>query len=196
MANQDINNYITKRYDNWLDSAKFRCRLAGIPDEAVDVLQEVVCALLQKEDAVLAGMLSRKKDNYTELDWFVIRMIELNATSPTSPYRHKTRRGNIDPDVDFQRLEIIDMNEEEEDASGRILSQIQTVRRIYETLEISESSRRIFEYRFFQHEDFADWPGKESPKYLYDTFNRIISIIKAKIHRELYLKRKTEVNKA
>lgn len=190
MATTDINSYITKRYPNWLDSAKYRCKLAGIPDEAVDVLQEVICSLLQKDDEMLTGMLSRQKDGYTELDWFVIRMIELNATSPTSPYRHKTRTGNIDREVDFQRLEVIDIVDEEEDKPGRILSQINQIRRVYECLELSESSKRIFEYRFFQHEDFVDWPGKESQKYLYDTFNRVITIIKGKIYKELYFKEK------
>lgn len=186
----EINDYITKRYRNWLDSAKYRCKMAGIPDEAEDVLQEVVCSLLQKDNALLVGMLNRKKDNYTELDWFVIRMIELNATSPTSPYRHKTRRGNIDRDVDFQRLEIEDISDDETDKAGRILTQMDQVRLVYESMQLSESSKRIFEYRFFHHEDFADWPGKESQKFLYDTYNRIILIIKAKIYKEYILKQK------
>lgn len=193
MANQEINNYIEKRYDNWLDSAKYRCKLSGIPDDAMDVLQEVLCSLLQKETSFLLGMLHREKDGYTELDWFVIRMIELNATSPTSPYRQKTRRSNIDDNVDFQRLDIIDEFPEDEDVPGEILSRVNIVRKVYEGLELSESSRRIFEFRFFLHEDFADWEGPESQKYLYDTFNRVMLIIKGKIFKVLYFQGKIKV---
>ena len=193
MCNPEINKYIEKRYNNWLDSAKYRCKVAGIPDDSLDVLQEVLCSLLQKDSEFLLGMLHRKKDDYTELDWFVIRMIELNATSPTSPYRQKTRKGNIDQNVDLKKLDIIDEPDEEQDIPGEIFSKINLVRKVYEELELSESSKRIFEYRFFLHEDFVDWPGKESQKYLYDTFNRIMTIIKGKIFREIYFRGKEEV---
>jgi hypothetical protein len=190
MANSEINNYIEKRYNNWLDSAKYRCKLSGIPGDAMDVLQEVLCSLLQKDTNFLQDMLHREKDGYTELDWFVIRMIELNATSPTSPYRQKIRRKDIDDNVDFQRVDIIDESSEDEDIPGEILSQVNIVRRVYESLELSESSKQIFEFRFFLHEDFADWEGPESQKYLYDTFNRIMLIIKGKIFKELYFQGK------
>lgn len=193
MASSEVNQYITKRYKNWLDSAKFRCKQAGIPDEAMDVLQEVLCSLLQKDDEMLSGLLNRKKDGYTELDWFVIRMIELNATSLTSPYRQKTRRKDIDDNTDFQRLEIADVIEDDIDRPALILFQVELVRKVYENLELSSISKQIFEYRFFQHEDFSDWPGKESQKFLYDTYNRIITIIKSKIFKELYFKGKEKV---
>lgn len=193
MATSEINKYIAKRYKNWLDSAIYRCKQAGIPDEAMDVLQEVLCSLLQKDDEMLTGLLNRAKDGYTELDWFVIRMIELNATSPTSPYRQKTRRKDIDDNTDFQRLEIEDVIEEDIDRPAQILSQVSLVRKAYESLELSSISKQIFEYRFFQHEDFSDWPGKESQKFLYDTYNRIITIIKGKIFQELYFKSKESV---
>lgn len=193
MAALEINEYIAKRYKNWLDSAIFRCKQAGIPDEAMDVLQEVICSLLQKDDKMLLDLLCRKNGEYTELDWYVIRMIELNATSPTSPYRHKTRHNNIDQNVDLQHVNVIDDSDEDEDVPGRIFSQTELVRRIFNSLELSAVSRKIFEFRFFLHEDFADWPGKESQKYLYDTFNRIMLIIKGKIFKELYLKERQKV---
>lgn len=193
MAASEINEYIIKRYKNWLDSAQFRCRQAGIPDEAMDVLQEVIVSLLQKEDNMLLDLLHRKNGEYTELDWFVIRMIELNATSPTSPYRHKTRNNNIDQNVDLKHVNVIDDSDEDEDVPGRIFSQTELVRRIFNSLELSAVSRKIFTFRFFLHENFADWPGKESPKFLYDTYNRVILIIKGKIFKELYLKGKRKV---
>ena len=44
MASEALNKYIEKRYDRWLDYAKYHCSLAGMTDEAIDVLNEVcVC---------------------------------------------------------------------------------------------------------------------------------------------------------
>ena len=48
MASEALNKYIEKRYDRWLDYAKYHCSLAGMADEAIDVLNEVMCMLLQK----------------------------------------------------------------------------------------------------------------------------------------------------
>ena len=43
MASEALNKYIEKRYDRWLDYAKYHCSLAGMTDEAIDVLNEVMC---------------------------------------------------------------------------------------------------------------------------------------------------------
>lgn len=42
MASEALNKYIEKRYDRWLDYAKYHCSLAGMTDEAIDVLNEYV----------------------------------------------------------------------------------------------------------------------------------------------------------
>ena len=34
MASEAVNNYITKRYERWLDYSLYHCGLAGISDEA------------------------------------------------------------------------------------------------------------------------------------------------------------------
>ena len=38
MASEALNKYIKKRYDRWLDYAKYHCSLAGMSSEAIDVL--------------------------------------------------------------------------------------------------------------------------------------------------------------
>ena len=91
MASALVEKYIGRRYERWLDYAVYHCGLAGIPDEANDVLNEVLCSLLQKDDAKLQQLLSAKKNGCTELDFFVLKMIKLNVTSDTSPYRSKYR---------------------------------------------------------------------------------------------------------
>ena len=43
MASALVEKYIGRRYERWLDYAVYHCGLAGIPDEANDVLNEVLC---------------------------------------------------------------------------------------------------------------------------------------------------------
>ena len=37
MASEALNKYIEKRYDRWLDYAKYHCSLAGMTDERSNV---------------------------------------------------------------------------------------------------------------------------------------------------------------
>ena len=62
MASALVEKYIGRRYERWLDYAVYHCGLASIPDEANDVLNEVLCSLLQKDDAKLQQLLSAKKN--------------------------------------------------------------------------------------------------------------------------------------
>ena len=36
MASEALNKYIEKRYDRWLDYAKYHCSLAGMSSEAIE----------------------------------------------------------------------------------------------------------------------------------------------------------------
>ena len=47
METDIINSYITVRYDRWLDYSQYHCSLACMPDEALDVLNEVLAMLLE-----------------------------------------------------------------------------------------------------------------------------------------------------
>ena len=77
MASEALNKYIEKRYDRWLDYAKYHCSLAGMTDEAIDVLNEVMCMLLQKPPEHLSRLMEAKKGKYTELDFYILQMIKL-----------------------------------------------------------------------------------------------------------------------
>lgn len=61
MASEAVNNYITKRYERWLDYSLYHCGLAGISDEATDVLNEVICSLLQKQSKLLENYSTQRK---------------------------------------------------------------------------------------------------------------------------------------
>lgn len=181
MANVAVNNYITKRYERWLDYSKYHCSLAGMPDEASDVLNEVLCSLLQKDDKLLCNLLCTKKNGYAELDFFVLRMIKLNATSDTSPYRNKYKPLPLDENVDYSKMDIEDTIEEQEDKTVIFLEEIHQVREIFETLDLSSLARDVFTFHFFQDNNFTDWPGPESLKRLYEIYNGVQELIRKKI---------------
>ena len=104
-------------------------------------------------------------------------MIKLNITSDTSPYRHKYKPIPVDDNVDWRRLNIIDDQEEVPDKNEYIRDRLQEVREILDSLEISESAIRIFTWKFFAGESFADWPGPESKKELYEIYKRVFKTI-------------------
>lgn len=187
MASEEINKYINKRYDRWLDYAKYHCSRAGMADEAIDVLNEVLCNLLQKSSIKLTQLYNKKSGQYTELDYFVLRMIKLNATSDTAPYRHKYRSIPVDTNVDYSQLDIEDIFEEETDKPAEILEQTRLIRSVFESLDLSDHAKEVFTFRFFCGEKFKDWPGEEKEKDLFETYYKIIELIKNKLENKTLL---------
>jgi hypothetical protein len=180
----EINNYIEKRYERWLEFSKYECAKAGIPDETVDVVNEVIIQLSKKDEDLLRLCRTPSKcGRYKELDVLVLRMVYLNIFSPTAPYQFKNKpipRAN----KDLMRLNIADNTEEENDCSGRIFSQFEQVREAFETLNLSPRAKRIFTHRFINGDPFCDWQGCETKKQLYEIYNKVIELIKKKIEKK------------
>ena len=184
MASEAVNNYITKRYERWLDYSLYHCGLAGIPDEATDVLNEVICSLLQKKSRLLDKLLETKRNGYTELDFFVLKMIKLNASSPTSQYRSRYKPLPADDNVDYTRLDIEDSSDEPEDRNAEILEKLHLVRETFENLDLGTVAARVFEFHFFQDGNFSEWEGPETLKQLYEIYNGVQELIRKKIAGE------------
>lgn len=187
MTSEAVNKYIEKRYERWLDYSIYHCSQAGMDGEAVDVLNEVLCMLLQKDIEMINRLLSAKSGKYTELDYYILQMIKLNITSDTSPYKHKYKSIPVDENINWQRLEIVEDDYQETDRSEIILSMYNRVREAVEELDLSEYAKRIFYFRFFENESFSDWPGPENKKELYVTYNKILDMVKDKINGGLFL---------
>jgi len=185
MATAEINKYITKRYHRWLDYARYHCTQCGIADEAEDVLNEVCLSLLKKSEKCLEKLMSAKSGQYTELDYYVLRMIKLNASSPTSPYKSKYKAMPVDLNVDFRVLEIEDCSDEEPDRSAYILERMHEIRGTIEEMGFSERAMSVFEFRFFQDGVFKEWDGDDNIKELYDLYSQIINVLKKKINNEI-----------
>lgn len=184
MANEIINTYISQRYDRWLDYAVYHCSHHGMNEEAVDVLNEVLAMLIEKcgtNESYILQLYDSKKGQYRELDFFVLQMIKLNIQSPTSPYQHKYRSLPVDANVDFQRLDLIDEEDAEQDRSGDILLKMQQVRSIFNSLQLSRKAKRVFSWKFFEGNSFSEWPGDENKAYLYEVYNKVLEMVKDRI---------------
>lgn len=183
----EIENYIKRRYERWLDYAAYHCTHAGISQEAGDVLNEVLCSLLQKDEEKLTKLLHSKSGQYTELDFFVLRMIKINATSTTSPYYYKyAERIQKDDKADVSKMEITDTStKEEDDRSLVVLEQMRKVRAVLEELQIDEFAKKVFEHRFFLGESFESFRSTRNKSKLYEIYGKVAQIVKAKINNNI-----------
>lgn len=187
MASKALNEYIRKRYDHWLDYARFHATLAGISDEAIDILNEVMAMLLEKPNDDMEKLLATRHGQYTELDFYVLQMIKLNATSDTSPYRHKYKSLPVDSNVDWRSLNIIDEPDQEEDKAAYIAGRMREIRAIVDKLDLSDKAKRIFVWHFFSGESFRDWPGPERRNELHDVYRRTLMAIREALAGNLLL---------
>ncbi|MGC9354546.1 MAG: hypothetical protein ACP5D9_11950 [Mariniphaga sp.] len=180
---EEIRLYTNSRYPRWLDYARYHSSLAGIPDEAADVLNEVLLSLFSKEPQFQERLFKTKKGQYKELDFFVLRMIKLNAHSMTSPYRYKTRYAvPMVFNPNFSRINIEDIEDDQTDTAAETLRQYRLVRYVFSGLDLDEVERRIFEFRFIERNSFSEWPGPESRNKMYGTFYMVLD----SIHEILY----------
>lgn len=184
----EINTYIEKRYSSWLDYSKYHCTKANIEDESLDVLDEVIISLLQKDKVNLLRMLQTpsKCGKFMELDIFVLRMIRLNIYSPTSPYQSRYKpipKAN----KDLSRLNVADNIDEETDHAGYVFDRMSEIRQVIESMGFSEKAMAIFEYRFFEDGSVKDCTHLGKPKEIYCIYGRIMKLLKKKINGELLI---------
>ena len=184
--NSEINKYLEKRYERWLDYAKYHCSKTGCDDQANDILNEVMVSVLEKDECKINCLYNSKKGQYRELDFFILKMIKLNVYSPTSPYQNKYKNV-LFSEVELSRLNIPDEDYDEDDKPSRILSQFNQVREIFETLNLSDKAKRIFHHRFFMGLPFSEWNGNENKNDFYDTYNKIVDLIKMKLYKRSLL---------
>ena len=185
----DVKTYINQRYPRYLDYAVYHCTCAGIGDEASDVLNEVLCNLFSKPIEKLQRLYEQKstKCSYTELDFFILRMIKLNATSNTAPYRAKYKPIPRNENVCYTQLDIEDAAYNEYDYPAKTLEKMNKVREIVEELNLSEFAKSVFYFRFFEGEKFADWKGPENEKKLFDVYYDVVELIKERLSGKLTL---------
>ena len=174
----DLNTFITTNYPRWVKYAAYHIRLSRLPIDPAEVVNDVLCTLLVRDVLKLERLMKSRIKDVTELDFFVLRIIKVSIYSPRSPFRYQRGQHCTDRLENSIRTLSITVSEfEEEDAYTQ-------VKQVFDSLQLSELSKRIFSWRVFDGKPFSEWPGTESKKFLYDTFNRILLIISAKIRRK------------
>lgn len=180
-----------------MDYAEYQAAKAGLSDQAGDILNTVMEMLLKKDPAELDNLLSKtkksyskKNENYTELDYLVLHMIKLNAHSPTSPYRHKTRNVPTDANVDPLTIEREEDPTEEANTEIVILEKCRKAREVLEDLNIPTIDKEIFSWKFFADNPLRSWPGGESYSTVCSTYNRVKRQMVRKIKNPHSTKRK------
>ena len=173
-----LNKYITTHYPQWVEYAAYHVRHSRLPIVPAEVVNDVLCPLLERDMAKLERLMNARNKDGTELDFFVMRIIKISIHSPRSPFRYQRGQHCTDRLEDSIRTLMVPTPDFDQDDA------YMQVRQVFDTLQVSELSKRIFAWRFFEGKSFAEWPGAESQKFLYDTFNRILLIISAKIRRK------------
>lgn len=183
-----INNYISKRYVCWLDFSFHHCSRAGIPNEATDVLNEVLISICQRDEAFITDLLHQKckaGTAPTKLDAYILNVIRRNVYSLTAPYHAKYKTLPIDNNKDVSDMDIEDLNTDEPDRSAYILKRMHEIREIIQDMGFSHKAIEIFEFRFFNDGEFKNWDGDENIKELYDVYSRIMNALRKKIKGEI-----------
>lgn len=176
---QIIDNYITMRYDRWLDYAQYQCERQGMPDEAVDVLNEVLESVLKKDEEIIMGLYNRQGKQYRELDYFILRMIATYTSSDTAPYRHRYhhRMFQKDDNVQLSRLDLMDEEDNEQDRPAELLREMKLVRWVFSGLQLTSFERAVFDWVFFQGESQKDWPGPDPVRSVYQANRNVRTAI-------------------
>jgi hypothetical protein len=174
---ETIREYITVRYERWADYSRYKCSQSGLEGEENDVLNEVLLNVLQKDEQLLMKLFRAKKvhkgKEYTELDFFILRALNVNITSETSPYRYKNRpiRNN---NIELERLKISDELYNELDKPVQILKEMRLMTWVLKGLDLTESERRVFEHRFLHGFSLcSDYNGPETVKQRYQIYHQI-----------------------
>lgn len=175
----EVKEYIGKAYNRYLDYARYQCSQVGIPDEAEDLLGEVLLNILQKEEELLKGLYAKKnsKNEFNQLDNFVLSVIKVNVMSDTATYRHRFLNKNYkkDQNVEMNRLNLIDELDGQPD--GNELNKIRIVRFIFDRLALTDDERNAFNVRFFDQEKLSSLPHQEAKK-AYKNYNIVSTAIR------------------
>lgn len=67
----ELETYIRRYYDDWLGCSRRWCAWNGIPQEAYDLLADVLESLCYKSDALLSDMFSHEKNGERKLFYYV-----------------------------------------------------------------------------------------------------------------------------
>lgn len=178
MLNKEIYDYTQSQYDKWLEITRRICQYYHAKDEAEDFLNEILVSVLQKDENKIIKLLHKKNEVYTDLDYYIIKMIKLNICSPKAPFQQKYGK-NIPPintSIPLHSLQVYDQDEND-------IDRINLIWNIFNKLDISDFDRDIFRFCYVENKKFTAWAGPESLCKLYGHLHKIESLIKDNIKK-------------
>ena len=202
-----------------MDYSNYHSQLAGLQDQGSDVLHEVLSSLLTKDEKYIEKLYNKKGNKgLRELDFFILRMIKLNCHSLTSPYRWKYKQGSTDEnqqdckiespggeewwiDEDSEGEEIKPEEEPKEDNNELICARFEIIRKLLESLPVTEREKEIFRWKFFHDCSWKEWRKKENPRHLQATYRKVRDLLtlevkeKKRIYRGVVTKAKDRSEK-
>ena len=190
--NAEIRRYIAERYPRWFDFASYHAAQQNLEDHAEDILHEVLLAVIMMPQEKV-GRIFRKSSKlynsngteFSELDYFVLKMIRLNMQSDTAPYRHKYKPLKKDVPLSNNETRIPDeeYDDQQLDDAGRQFKQWELIRIVGESLELTPAERDLFTHVFICRERVSSMDEEQiTRKKKYE----IINELKASIQQILY----------
>lgn len=175
---ESIEQHISKMYPNWLQQSERLCRQQGFCNEAEDVLQEVICYVFEHYKTRIPGLYKKKEGKYNALDGLIIRILELNTSSPTATYRQKYQK-NQPRIIRFAELHQLQVTEEKEPDYGEIFIIA------LDKLHLTENKRKMFCHYYLEHKRLCDWPGPESASTVSRICKHIVTQLKAELKKQV-----------
>lgn len=180
MEDYELCNFIRERYPHWLEYSQFHCAKLQIPEEAMDLLDYVLCVVWFNYDhTILIDFMHFETEKGTRLDFYVMGIIKRNLYSVTAPYIRRLKKDKerfvhvelFSPDVlvyDPADLSSDEIRQE----------QFDWVMETLERCDFTNYERSMFKYHFVEGKNLRDWGGPESLPTRYRVLQRMINLIK------------------
>lgn len=173
MDNNKLYDYIENTYDRWVNYASHYIQRSKLPINPSEVVNDVLCTLLERDVKKLEHLLIQPAKGGTELDFFIMRIIKTSIYSPRSPFRYQRGQhctchlnGNVsamESNLDSTATDIFST------------AWIELTK-----MNVPEFEKKVFVWKFFDGNPISKWPGPESRRKLYHAYSRIFKqIVKA-----------------
>lgn len=188
MQDKELEKYITKAYARLLDYSLFHCKQQGFNGLEYDLLNNVLTGILDRASRQeeymqkLLDMLHTQREKWNELDYYVLKTIKFNAQSDTAPFKRKYdlyKPTGTFPDVDLQRLDIIDDKEENDEKESDMQDKEARFKAACDVYGLSDKAKSIFEWKFQQRNSLSDYPLEEGESIvnIYRIYKGVMEII-------------------
>jgi hypothetical protein len=97
-----------------------------------------------------------KGQELRELDFYILKSVDLNTYSDTAPFRHQNKSIPANREVKLERLKIVEDEYIETDTPAELLKQMRLVRYVFNGLNLTVFERFCFEQKFFMGENLED----------------------------------------